>query len=503
MATDLARKRLAAKGLQTRKLGGAIPKWELIDPQRGYTLGRFGMGEEKEKRVRAKSANIAAQRRQQLHQKNISPLIPVKTDDRTKSSSLFSNLNGHGTTPKFNEIDKYLSSLGSRIQELKQKNQFESITPDDLVKITGLPVERNGGWDFARAVVAAAERPDLVTNNVRNAIGRGFSHWFHDEFFKENRPLNDWLTNAENRESVKNLIKESSLNPAVKDWFLSPNEANLAKAYHATGDYANTYEQREMAKEIERRAKKWEAKHGEKEEERYVEGLVGSADYEDKDNPTYQRAQKERADQRLDEYRAAGKGTPSQKKLAKYRNPDLYDAGYPQGQQTEIPERQRMEEPTLDFSKIRKPEYPTLNEIIDPNAREAAIARYNKEQDQYEHEVMGMARQAEFAANWNDKILAREKALKKERQQLLAENTWEDNLKMQRKLLKDKKKEYSKAKYQREKEKHMLGAHDFWNVLRGQGSATPNSVGSIGEITRSLAAANQALKQGPKKWRSM
>jgi hypothetical protein len=502
MATDITRKRLTTKGLQTRRLGGAIPRWELFSPEKGYSYGQFGMSDEKEKRIRAKAQATAAEKANALRDIDLTPAgvlgFPMSSylrgGVREPLSAAEFVFKRHGNAyADWAKITPYLSKISEKIKSLKKTGQWDLVTPSDLYKVTGVDVNRAGGWKMLGAVLAAAEHPEFVNGNFKEALGHAFSRWLVGGNIDEK--LGD--------ESVSNAIKQLGFRPELEEFFLNPNDAHNADVSEKLPQRFSEAENKIREKEIERRAKKWEGKHGELAEQDYVEGLVGSGEYDRKESPHYQQAQKERREQNLDEYMARGQGTPSQKKRAKWRNPDLYAAGYPDGQQTEIPEQPLLPIPKIDLSKIKRPEKPDFNRIIDPKQKEEAISQYNKELDLYDHEVNAEKRPYDMATTHNDKVLARQKAMQKEAQQLLAENAWKDNLIMQRKLLKDKKKEYAKAKYQRSKEKNKLGGHDFWNVMRGVGGSAADSVGSIGGITGSLAAANRALKQGPQDWRNM
>jgi hypothetical protein len=499
MATDITRKRLTTKGLQTRRLGGAIPRWELFSPEKGYSYGQFGMSEAKEKRLRAKAQATAAQRRKDINldYRSLGPMVATEPSGKVVPvASQHFVFGRHGRAKAdWNRILPYLERLGARIENLRARNQLNLLTPQHLQQITGIDVNRPGGWDFLATVVAAAEHPELLesSDKLKSALSDSFEKW------QRGGAVNEEL----NIDEKKNLINLSSLSPEMKEWMKATNAGNLGKVNRSIADYATNFEKQEMEKELERRAKKWEGKHGKLAEQDYVEGLVGSGEYDRKESPHYQQAQKERREQNLDEYMARGQGTPSQKKRAKWRNPDLYAAGYPDGQQTEIPERKLIKEREVDYSKVPEVVEPDWSSFIKPQELEEARQKYDKDLDRREHVMMSLDRAREMDETRNDKILARQKAMQKETQQLLAENAWKDNLIMQRKLLKDKKKEYAKAKYQRSKERNKLGGHDFWNVLRGVGGSAADSVGSIGGITGSLAAANRALKQGPQDWRNM
>ncbi|MDR1433648.1 hypothetical protein [Candidatus Endomicrobiellum devescovinae] len=499
MSTDITKRRLITKGLQTRRLGGAIPQWEVFSPERGYSLGKFGMDEGKQKRI-AEKALAARQKAQYAFNTNRNfykysthsedggvggKAVPIASKHFVKSS--------HGKPiGDPGRIERYLYRLHDIIDSAKKEGVYQAMAPHDMYRLTGIPSDRNGAHTFLQTILAAAENPSTALNNptIKKSISNSFERWHRGQNLDEDL----------HKPEITSLWNTSQLANAQKEYLTDPSTAKAQGIVDHIEKMKEQINAEAEAKDKKLRYDKWEKKHGDTAEEGYVEGLLGQ-DYSAPDNPYYQQAQKERADQSLDEYLAAGKGTLSQKKKAKHKNPDLYEAGFPEGQQTEIPERKFIEEPELNISDIEKPKKPDFRLILDSNKRKEEQQSYDKELDDYEHAVTSRMREADMAAQWNDKIIARNKALKKERQQLIAENTFEDNLKMQRKLLKDKRKEYEKAKNEKSRDKRVLGAHDFWNVVRGNTSSTPDSVGSIGGITSSLAAANQAIQKGPQNLR--
>jgi hypothetical protein len=498
--------RLDALGLHVRSTNTAYgPSHQLVHSQTGALYGpEFGMGKDRFLHKQTKARTFSE--RQDKSRPAISSFYrktPLDFSKYTKFHGVSHPLSGpgHYYPGQINLIKPYLAELHATFEDIRKHGLDKGLTSDDLYKITGLNPNLQGSYAALRTILAGAHNPGIIDSDA--AFAKNI-----EDVFEHHMPKGNHGIGGKENKGMAHLSKHPRLEPMEEGGYLpSPllsllrGTGSIEAAKEAAENYFKNYKESVYLSDLDRRVKKSEKRHYERRLNAVLKGIEqedlqkGEEGYKD----IHQNAQTESVAKRILQYLRRGDTPKEQRRRRKHADPEsFWYSDDPLGNQNQMPREEFIDVEQFDPSKVRQPK---LREHVfgETPQEEKEVEDYNRyAREAYDKELSDVISRWNMMSGHNEKIAAKRMAFQKQRGTMLAERNYQENLKRQRRILKNKENEYNQALYEEKRNKKTLGAHDFWNAFSNRSGNAFNQNQLLGGISQSIAKSNEALKN----WRT-